>query len=342
MRKYSLNRKYFQKYLKLGGLFIIISFIAAYFYSSKSRAHTSYATREMQFSYAFTVKNIPPEAKHVDIWAPVPQSDSRQNISNLEIRCDYPYSFEIGPEYQNPLLKVAANGSIPESLSVSMNFSVTRTAYHFLKEKDQPSATISEKARRRFLAPDHLVPIDGRIADEAKKVVRDDMTPLEKARAIYDHVAGTVTYDKSGAGWGRGDAVYACDARSGNCTDFHSLFIGMARASAIAARFVMGFPVPEGATEGNIPGYHCWAEFYIDGMGWLPIDASEASKHPEKWDDFFGGLDPHRIQFTIGRDIRIPSMGQSEPLNYFVYPYVLIDGKPHDDVQRHIRFSELK
>lgn len=198
-------------------------------------------------------------------------------------------------------------------------------------------------ARQRFLAPDRLVQIDGKIAGEAKKVVRDDMTPLENARAIYDHVATTVTYDKSptNRGWGRGDAIYACDVRTGNCTDFHSLFIGMARASGIPARFVMGFPVPEGVTEGEIPGYHCWAEFYIDGMGWLPIDASEASKHPEKWNDLFGGLDPHRVQFTVGRDIRVPSMRQSEPLNYFIYPYVLVDGKPHGEVQRHVRFSEL-
>jgi len=115
----------------------------------------------------------------------------------------------------------------------------------------------------------------------------------------------------------------------------------MARASGVPARFVMGFPVPEGVTEGEILGYHCWAEFYVDGMGWLPVDASEASKHPGKWNDLFGGLDPHRVQFTIGRDIRIPSMGQAEPLNYFIYPYVLIDGQPHGEVERHVRFSEV-
>jgi transglutaminase-like putative cysteine protease len=236
---------------------------------------------------------------------------------------------------------VSANGSVPESLTVVMSFSVERTGYHLLEEKEQTSEAASEKIRQRFLSPDRLIPIDGKIAEEAKRVVRDDMLPLEKVRAIYDHVAGTLKYDKSGVGWGLGDALYACDARAGNCTDFHSLFIGMARASGIPARFVIGFPVPEGVTAGDIPGYHCWAEFYIDGRGWLPVDASEASKRPEKWDDLFGGLDPHRVQFTVGRDIRIPSIEQAEPLNYFIYPYVLIDGQPHDEVQRRVRFSEV-
>ena len=29
-----------------------------------------------------------------------------------------------------------------------------------------------------------------------------------------------------------GDAVWACTSKYGNCTDFHSLFIGMARSPA--------------------------------------------------------------------------------------------------------------
>ncbi len=341
MRNGSLNGKLFQRFLQFGVLFIILAGVAARLSWTKSPATARHATREMHLSYAFTVKGIPSEANRVDLWVPVPQSDARQTISNLEVTCDYPYSFETEPEYGNFILKVEASGSLPESLAVLMNFSVKRTGYHLLQEKDRPSETAFEKNRQRFLAPDRLVPIIGKIADEVKNVVRDDMSPLVKARAIYDHVAGTVTYDKSGIGWGRGDAIYACDVRTGNCTDFHSLFIGMARASGIPARFVMGFPLPEGVTAGEIPGYHCWAEFYIDGMGWLPIDASEASKYPEKWNDLFGGLDPHRVQFTVGRDIRVPSIGQSEPLNYFIYPYVLVDGKPHGEVQRHIRFSEL-
>jgi transglutaminase-like putative cysteine protease len=309
---------------------------------AKETARANATNRKMQFSYAFTVKNIPAGAQVVDLWAPVPQSDARQTIANLKVKCDYPYSFETEPEYNNSILKVQATGSLPESLKVAMNFFVTRNGYHILQNKDKNSGQTTAAMLQRSLAPDRLVPIDGKIADELKKVVAEGMTPLEKARAIYDHVAGTMSYDKSGTGWGRGDAIYACDVRKGNCTDFHSLFIGMARASNIPARFVIGFPVPENANQGEIPGYHCWAEFYIDGMGWLPVDASEASKNREKWNDLFGGLDAHRVQFTVGRDIRIASMGpEAEPLNYFIYPQVRIDGKAHGDIVRHVRFAEL-
>lgn len=40
---------------------------------------------------------------------------------------------------------------------------------------------------------------------------------MEQGRALYDHVLGRLKHDKSGSGWGRGDAQYACDARAGNC-----------------------------------------------------------------------------------------------------------------------------
>ncbi len=309
---------------------------------TKETARANNMIRKMQFTYAFTVKNIPAGTSKVDLWAPAPQSDARQTISNLEVKCSHPHAFENEAEYGNSILHVQATDNLPESLAVAMNFLVTRTGYHILQNKDPSSAEKNEALLQRSLAPDRLVPIDGKVASELQGVVRENMPPLEKARAIYDHVAATMEYDKSGTGWGRGDAIYACDVRKGNCTDFHSLFIGMARASQIPSRFVIGFPVPEGVTAGEIPGYHCWAEFYIEGMGWLPVDASEASKQRENWNDLFGGLDAHRVQFTIGRDIRVASMGdQAEPLNYFIYPQVRIDGKTHGDIVRHVRFAEL-
>jgi len=47
------------------------------------------------------------------------------------------------------------------------------------------------------------------------------------------------------------------------------------------------------------------AEFYVEPYGWIPVDASEAWKHPDKKDYFFGAHDDNRLQFTVGRDIRL-------------------------------------
>jgi len=100
------------------------------------------------------------------------------------------------------------------------------------------------------------------------------------------------------------------------------------RAAGIPAGFDIGFSVPEDRHAGAVTGYHCWAEFYLEPYGWIPVDASEAWKHPEKKNYFFGAHDDNRLQLSVGRDIRLEPPQYCEPLNYFVYPYAELDGKP--------------
>jgi transglutaminase-like putative cysteine protease len=147
-------------------------------------------------------------------------------------------------------------------------------------------------------------------------------------------------YDKTGEGWGHGDTLWACDSKHGNCTDFHSVFISMARAEKIPARFEIGFPIPADKHSAEIPGYHCWAEFYLNSTGWVPVDISEAWKHPEKHDYFFGAHDVNRVQFTVGRDLKLRPAQDGPPLNYFIYPYVEIGGKDYPNVSIAFSFED--
>ena len=89
----------------------------------------------------------------------------------------------------------------------------------------------------------------------------------------------------------------------GNCTDFHALFIGLMRASGIPARFSIGYSIPVGES-GELTGYHCWADFYLDGLGWVPVDASEAWKHAEQRDYFFDSGHARRMNVVdTGPDV---------------------------------------
>jgi transglutaminase-like putative cysteine protease len=175
----------------------------------------------------------------------------------------------------------------------------------------------------------------------AAKVTEGQNSTLEKARAIYDYVFANMKYDKSGTGWGRGDVLYACDAKKGNCTDFHSLFIAMARSQGIPAKFEIGFPLPADKNSGDISGYHCWAEFFDPEHGWIPVDISEAWKHPEKKDYFFGAHDDNRMQFTTGRDLELNPHQEAKPLNYFVYPYIEVAGKEYSNVSTAFSFADV-
>ena len=81
-------------------------------------------------------------------------------------------------------------------------------------------------------------------------------------------------------------------------------------------------PAPAEMKNGSTTGYHCWSQFYLPAAGWVPIDASEAYKHPERREHFFGSQGADRIRFTTGRDLQLGPAQHSGPLNYFVYPHV--------------------
>jgi transglutaminase-like putative cysteine protease len=115
----------------------------------------------------------------------------------------------------------------------------------------------------------------------------------------------------------------------------------MARSQQIPSRFQIGFPLPVDKTSSEIPGYHCWAEFYIDNMGWIPIDISEAWKHQEKHNYFFGAHDVNRVQFSQGRDLKLNPPQKGDPLNYFVYPYVELAGEAYPNVSNAFSFEEV-
>jgi len=297
-------------------------------------------SRHFTFQYAFTVRNLP-AGKKVRIWFPAAQSDAYQEVKIVSARGDLPLKETSESKYGNRIYYAETNSSQPE-LRFDVEYDVIRhervalgqTAPHLV------AVSLSSTEKQQDLQPDVLVPVTGLPADLAAKVTQGKTQALDQARALYDYAFTTMRYDKTGTGWGHGDVLYACDAKKGNCTDFHSLFIAMARSQGIPARFEIGFSLPPDKHTSEIAGYHCWSDFWIDGRGWIPVDISEAWKHPEKRDYFFGSHDVNRMQFSMGRDLRLnPSQG-GKPLNYFVYPYVEVDGQEFPNVALAFSFAD--
>jgi transglutaminase-like putative cysteine protease len=298
-------------------------------------------SRHFTFHYAFTVRNLP-AGKKVRIWIPVAQSDTYQEVKIISAQGDLPLKRTIEPKYGDQIYYAETDSAQPE-LHFDVEYDVTRHERVALGQTAPRviAVSLSSTEKRQDLQPDVLVPVTGLPADLAVKVTQGKTDQLDKARAIYDYVFTTMRYDKTGTGWGHGDVLYACDAKKGNCTDFHSLFIAMARSQGIPARFEIGFPLPPDKHSAEIAGYHCWSDFWIDGRGWIPVDISEAWKHQEKRDYFFGSHDINRMQFSMGRDLRLNPPQEGKPLNYFVYPYVEVDGLEFPNVALAFSFADV-
>jgi len=296
-------------------------------------------SRHFIFHYAFTVNST--AGKKVRIWIPAAQSDAFQDVKVISANGDLPLKTTRESKYGDEIYYAEGNARKPE-LHFNIEYDIVRHERRALNSSPHLLRTaLSPREREQDLQANELVPITGRPAALAAEVVQSKTAPLDKARAIYDYVFTTMRYEKTGTGWGRGDVLYACDAKKGNCTDFHSLFIAMARSQGIPARFEIGFPLPADKHSGEIAGYHCWSDFYVDGKGWIPVDISEAWKHPNKRDYFFGSHDADRVQFSMGRDLRLKPPQDGKPLNYFVYPYVEADGKEYPNVSLAFSFADV-
>ena len=302
---------------------------------------TAQDSRHFTFHYGFTVKNLS-AGKRVRVWIPAAQSDAYQEVKAVSVMGDLPLKKTRESKFGDEIYFAETSGTAQSELHFDVEYDVVRHERVALNQLPKVmAASLTSKEKQEDLQPDALVPITGLPAELAVKVTEGKTEPLDKASAIYDYVFTNMKYDKTGTGWGHGDVLYACDAKKGNCTDFHSLFIAMARSQGIPARFEIGFPLPPDKHSAEIAGYHCWADFYVEGKGWIPVDISEAWKHPEKRDYFFGAHDVNRVQFSMGRDLRLNPGQDGKPLNYFVYPYVEVDGQEHANVSLAFSFADV-
>ena len=298
--------------------------------------------RHFTFHYAFTVKAVPAGEK-LRIWIPIAHSDQFQEIKVVSATGDLSLKKTHESKFDNEMFYAESSRSKQPDIHFEVVFDVIRHERVTLGAYTPhlEAVKLDDKERKEYLSADRLVPVTGLPADLALKVTQGKTSQLDKARAIYDYVLTTMRYDKTGTGWGRGDVLYACDAKKGNCTDFHSLFIAMARSQGIPSRFEIGFPLPPDSHESEIAGYHCWAEFFEPQHGWIPVDISEAWKHQEKRDYFFGAHDANRVQFTMGRDLELSPKQDGQPLNYFIYPYVEVGGKEYPNVSNAFSFADV-
>ncbi len=286
-------------------------------------------SRTFRLMIGVVLKDIQ-DFEQIDVWVSVPQSNAAQEVvtvSNSSPRESFQRTLD--RKFGNRMLHFSVDPTLAR-FAFQTVYAVERKEWRTNYEANQTtSATtkLSAQQRQLFLEPSRLVPIEGKPLDLLPSF-DSAATAIQRARRLYDRVDSLVAYDKSVTGYGNGDVLWVCDSRTGNCTDFHSLFISLARSQSIPARFEIGFPLPPERGSGQIGGYHCWAWFFGQHQGWTPVDISEADKHPEMRNYYFGNLTENRVGLSIGRDIILEPPQAGPPLNYFVHPYVEADGKP--------------
>lgn len=268
------------------------------------------------FTYAVTLPEITGQGK---LWLPLAQNDGFQQIINRKVNA--PTSHQVIREIAD------GNQIMYMELTPAHSHQQVTVTYDVLREEKIPYRA-DEADLGRYLEGTPLIPLTDRFSSIGYDVIHEAKatTPLTQARALYDYIIDNMRYAKQGT-YGTGDANFACDSKSGNCTEFHSFFIALARSVGIPARFAVGASIPSERDEGGINGYHCWAEFYAEGK-WWPVDISEANKYTPLATYYFGHHPANRIELSKGRNLDFGPGPASGPVPFMAYPILEVNGKP--------------
>jgi len=289
-----------------------------------SEGHFGVVRGRDSFEFIYWAR-LPQLSGKARMWVPVPSSDAYQQVERMPTRLPGTWR-ELRDQYGN-LILFGELGPADSRRILEWRYRVTRlekSAYQ-VDQANSEAPHSSPEAQ----------PGQETFKELAVKATHGRKGALQQARALYDHVIDHMRYMRFGEGWGKGDASYACDAATGNCTDFHAYFIALAQSIAIPCRFSIGVGIPADRDEGGIDGYHCWAEFQADER-WWPVDISEGDKYTNLATYYFGHHPANRLELSRGRNLVVDPLPASGPINFLAYPLLEVEGNP---VRAELRFS---
>lgn len=298
----------------------------------------SYAKeRNVEVTIQFNL-NAPEDSKDVRLWIPYPVSDKNQSIEDVKVVGNFSGSgvYREGM-YGNMAIYAEWNNASKEKVFM-YTFKVKRKEV-VKKEFPKKELSFSKEEFKDYLNATSFGPTTGKVKELGEKITKGKKTNIEKARAIYDWIVNHMYRDPNIKGCGFGDVEKLLMSNGGKCADIHSVFVALSRSIGVPAREIFGIRIPKGREGDMTKAQHCWAEFYLSGYGWVPVDPADVRKamleknirDVKEVEDiieyFFGAVDESRIAYQTGKDLILNPPQRDGKLNYFMYPYAEADGK---------------
>lgn len=303
----------------------------------------------------------PEESHDVRLWVPYPSSDNEQTIEDVKVEGNFTSGKVYDQKQYQGDKAFYAEWTKPEKKK-SLVLTFKAKAMERVR-KDFPSKEAKVPAEiKKYLKGSKFIPTDGRIKEIALNITKGKKGILQKAEAVYDWTIENTFRNPDIRGCGTGEVERILSEKGGKCADISGVYVALARASGVPAREVWGLRLGKKPEEDMTGGHHCWAEFYLPGYGWVPVDPADVRKAmlveklelsdpktKEYRNYYFGAVDENRIVLTRGdKGYYLTPLQKEAPLPYgFMYPYAEINGKAVDwlagqkELKYKITFKEL-
>ncbi len=293
------------------------------------------------------------------VWLPLPLAENTDYQRTLSITREASGALlrtEFDPHYGAAMLCAEWQGpdesggaGVTPVLTVVSQIETRDRHVALDRPASQPPLTKEQLAL--WLQPTDLLPTDGIVRDKAQEIMRilpQDASQIDRARAIYDWVVDNTFRDPKTLGCGVGDVESMLESGnlSGKCADLSAVFVALARAAGIPARDVYGIRTAVSARgykslgkAGDITrAQHCRAEFYAPGHGWIPVDPADVRKvmlEEEKGglpvndprvvairDYLFGNWEMNWMAYNYAHDLILPgsALGARGKIGFLMYP----------------------
>ncbi len=309
--------------------------------ASKNNGIISPKSAEGFITMNFDLSNYPAN-RDVKLWIPYPVSSEYQTISDIKVKGNYNDSgVYTDKKFHNNILYARWKPGV-KTRKLTFQFYARRIE---VVRRDFPTDKTcwNPADYKMWLEPTSMEPINGPVKKLARKITKGKTDILSKAKAIYNWTCTNMYRDPNTIGCGKGDVLKLLKKPGGKCTDIHSVFVALCRAAGVPAREIFGIRMGKKQIVDVTKWEHCWAEFYLPGYGWVPVDPADVrkkmlknhlslkDKETKKWRKYFwGAWDPFRIRLSMGRDIKLNPPQTGQPLNNFGYPYAEINGNAPD------------
>jgi transglutaminase-like putative cysteine protease len=355
-------------YLSLGvGLMLMMGAALAI----TEAAQPKQATFEITNTY---MVKVPPQAQTMRIWFAVPQDDAESTIQHFDVEA--PYEIRYGADSQgNRVGYMEIQHPKGDAITIRETFAITRE--EILGNVDPARTRPLTEAEKASMADELKASTYVLVNDEMKalaaQIVGDEDNPVIIARKLYDWTLENIDYwvkdpDRLKAS-SVGSTEYCLRTKTGNCTDFHSLYTSLARSAGLPSRIVYGSLLKPTLNGMDVDAsYHCWVQFYAPNLDWLTLDVAVADIYvsgvevndknaklmelttatgyqgadPKMVDYYFGNLDERRVVWSVGRDLTMTPAQDAGPVNALPKMYVEVDGKVYDDWSRKFTYKEVK
>ena len=240
---------------------------------------------------------------------PLPQKTETQRA--VAINSVQPEPFV--PSYQGASIYRFHNVESGSKIQIRQEYSVSRSKV----ETNVNIASLRKTGQNNpllyaaYTESDEFLPADNAsIKKMCRQIIGSETNPYNKARRIYTFLTSEITARESRAADAGRSILTALEEKNGGAYDLALLFCTLARAAGVPAIPTAGLLVDRDQKA----VMHWWAEFYVNGFGWVPVDPALASGIPfdtgmaDKGRWYFGNLDAYHIAFSRGYQTQAPML----------------------------------